>query len=191
MSDPKEVARGVAAVERIKAALEADEENWWVLLDDVADERCEEIDAMVSAMTPRMKEKFLHAARAQWGAYEDIFREILGKNEDPRGWRAIEKWSFRQPFDRSGPTLSEEELARRVGLPVLLAILPLLSRMSVDEVLDRLHFSWRDFRLANYTHGMRRGIDVILATARAHGQDETPFHRLMEWGAAHPMAPKE
>ena len=187
MSDPNEIARGVRSIERIKAALEEDEDNWWVLVEDVANEACVEIDAMYAAMTPRMQDKFLRDARSCWGAYESIIQELVEKKEEPRGWMAVEQWTFRQPLDMNPSTFPPEQL-RRFGIETFLRILPFFGRMGVEEVLDNLHVSWRQFRLARFAHGVRRGLDVFIATARANGQDETPFHRLMEWSDAHPPA---
>ena len=67
-------------------------------------------------------------------------------------------------------------------------ILPHVKGRSVESILDALPGRWRKGTLRRLLRGMRPGLPVILATCRAHGQDEEPWHILMAWVASHPSS---
>ena len=65
-------------------------------------------------------------------------------------------------------------------------ILPHVKGRSVEAILTALPGRWRKGTLRNLLRGMRPGLPIILATCRAHGQDEEPWHILMAWEASLP-----
>ena len=68
-------------------------------------------------------------------------------------------------------------------------ILPHVKGRSVEAILTALPGRWRKGTLRNLLRGMRPGLPIILATCRAHGQDEEPWHILMAWEASLPSPP--
>ena len=144
------------------------------------------VDAMYERMTPALKPLFLVDARAQWTVYHNVVHENVEGGVDKKHWKALFEWVNRQPLELEPlQPLPTGEERKALGMVMLfMRILPHLAVRPVEEVLDALPPRWRRSTLAAFATGMRPGIEVILATCREHGQDPTPFVKLMEWEAA-------
>ena len=182
-------ASAVEAVERLERDLESLNAQWFdaleILIPFIGNDT---IDAMYAAMSAKLKRVFLMDARLQFSAFDAIVAGSIERGEDPTGWIAVREWVYRQPFalDFWLPLPSPEELRKLGAVCILLRILPHLEKQSVEGVLATLSPVWRKKGLVELVAGMRPGIDVILATCRANGQDPTPFVKLMEWEASLP-----
>jgi hypothetical protein len=177
----------IEAVERLERDLASLDAQWFDALDILVPFiRKDTIDAMYAAMSPDLRQYFLRHARLQFPAFDAIIPERIATKNDATGWIALRDWLYRQPFhvDPSLPFPSGEEVRTLGIIPTFERILPHLLTRSVDEVLTELPPAWRKQNLPELVAGMRPGIDVILATCRAHGQDPTPFVKLMEWEAS-------
>jgi hypothetical protein len=183
------VTAAVAAVKKLDHDLETFEAQWLEALDTLIPFiATETIDPMVAAMSENLRDAFYSAARLQFMAFDEIIAGRLAEGRDPTGWIALREWLYRQPFDvdPSLPPPTRDE-AKRIGTSkTLQRILPHLRTQSVEAILDQLPPKWRRGRLRGLVAGMRPGLETILATCRAHGQDEEPWHILMAWEAGLP-----
>lgn len=143
---------------------------------------------MVAAMSTELTSVFFRQARLYFLAFDKIIAEERATGEDPSSWIALREWLYAQPFhvDATLPVPQGEE-ARTMSVAMTFErILPHVKVRSVDSILDQLPGRWRKGTLRKLLRGMRPGLPQILATCRAHGQDEEPWHILMAWEATLP-----
>ena len=174
------------AVDRLNAHVSEHDADYGIALDRLLPFMLSgNVDAMYERMNPALKPRFLGDARAQWTVYHNVVYTTVEGGVDAKHWRALFEWLYRQPFALSPPEpLPPQAEAKSLDIvDLFVLVLPHLAAQSVDDVLDALPPRWRKSTLAKFAAGMRPGIDVILATCRAHGQDTTPFVKLMEWDA--------
>jgi hypothetical protein len=186
------VERAVSGVQRLKEDLDSGAAQWMdaldVLIPFIAPDT---LDAMVAAMSPKLRNRFYNQSRLQFGAFEEIIGDRIAEGRDPRGWIALRDWLYRQPFqiDASLPLPTLEEARTLSTAQTFQRILPHVKTRSVEAILDQLPLRWRKGALRSLVRGMRPGLPTILATCRAHGQDEEPWLILMAWEARLPTAP--
>ena len=139
----------------------------------------------LAAMSPKMKSRFFHQARLMFLSFDVTIASMRTEGKDPTPLISMRKWLYRQPFDVD-PTLPipTGEAARTMSAAETFErILPHVKTHSVDSILEQLPGRWRKGTLRKLLRGMRPGLPTILATCRAHGQDEEPWHILMAWEA--------
>ncbi len=183
------VERAVHAVEQLQDELERGGAQWMDALDKLIPFiEPDTVDAMVAAMSQKLRNRFCNQGRLQFGAFDEIIADRLTDGLDPRGWVTLRDWLYRQPFDidASLPLPTPEEARKLSTAHVFQRILPHVKSRSVESILDDLPPRWRKGALRSLLRGMRPGLPTILATCRAHGQDEEPWHILMAWEAGLP-----
>ena len=180
-----------AAVVQLEQDIAALKLQWMDTLDELLPFiRTETLDPMVAAMSPKMKSRFFHQARLMFLSFDESIAAMRAAGEDPSSMIALREWLYSQPFavDPSLP-LPEGEAARTMSAAETFErLLPHVKSRAVEGILDALPGRWRKGTLRRLLRGMRPGLPVILATCRAHGQDEEPWHILMAWEATQPSA---
>lgn len=140
---------------------------------------------MVAAMSDKLRKAFFMAARLQFTAFDDLIADRRAASEDFTCWIALREWLYEQPFDVDPSLpLPTAEQARQLWLvETFERILAHVKTRPLASILDQLPPRWRRETLRDLLRGMRPGLPTILATCRAHGQDEGPWHILMAWEA--------
>ncbi len=183
------VERAVAAVERLQDDLERGAVQWMHALDVLIPFAAPDtLDAMVAAMSLKLRNRFYNQSRLQFGAFDEIIADRLADGRDPRGWMALRDWLYRQPFeiDESLPLPTLEEARKLSTAQIFQRIVPHVKTQSVESILDQLPPRWRKGALRSLVRGLRPGLPTILATCRAHAQDEEPWRILMAWESGLP-----
>jgi len=171
----------IAAVDEVNAWVSEYDADYYIALDRLLHLMVPgNVDAIYERMVPKLKVHFLNKARLQLMYYDEFMRR-----PDAKHWAALFELVYRQPFDIR-PAQALDGLDRLPEFEALTLLLPHFTTRTIDEVVDVIHARWRAGELVSMARGLRPGIDVVLATCRAHGQDPTPFLKLMEWEAAQP-----
>lgn len=185
----KSIQRAVAAAKQLESDIAAGKERWidaiGVLMPFID---AHTLPPMVSAMSPALKQKFVDAARFKFAGFDVAIASKTRDGLDASDSTALREWLYHQPFDVD-PTLPPPTMDEAVDLWTAVTfqrLLPHVKHRSVESLLDQLPKRWRNGTLRSLLRGMRPGLPIILATCRAHGQDEEPWHILMEWEAGQP-----
>lgn len=187
MTDPFPKCTPPADLETALRFIEEDS-GWGTLSTLLPFLRPENIDAIYAGLSPRLRSHFLDDARDEVVNFDHtlLYRRENGI-ENTADLETVRDWVHRQPFAWCAKEpLPEPKWSSGVGLHELFArVLPHLLTKSVEAVLYELHPLCRA-RFAGFAAGFRPGLDVVVATARALGQDPTPFFKLDAWEASLP-----